>query len=545
MANESTQSSELIGEAAAAADAAEKVQTRRQGLIAGLAVWAVIGGLIVWNVAAAWMWLYAVVLAVVALAFAVPQIRERVMAWTPTTRTGILVVGIIPLALLGVVALVFLPDVHHAFALNMTFWFVASLLPASMYYLFIGTRKRSLLNEYIGNLFRMGIIPAVGQDESGSTERRVLAALEKFEAVYGPLPNARRLARRILHGEREISDDRDMGGGISSLLAPTVAIPLTLSTILIALGWLLVLDIPATAPDLTALVGPAPPDASGRVSLAVLAFPRPEPTYFAFLGAYFFAIQMLFRRYVRRDLGPSAYVAVSQRIILAVIGAWAAYVALLVLKPTNAEEYAAIIGFVIGVFPRIAWQFVSAAIRTFSFSWLLLPSLRSRLPLSDLDGLTVWHEARLEEEDIENIPNMATADPVDLMLNTRFPPGRIIDWIDQSILYTAIGPDPANGDSLCEGLRRFGVRTASALRVIARQTAPGQPVTLGELDPVAVTELVRSLEIYPNLRLVEAWRGITAPTANEQPVAPERLVEIDAPARDPGAGVTTRAGRPQ
>jgi hypothetical protein len=48
--------------------------------------------------------------------------------------------------------------------------------------------------------------------------------------------------------------------------------------------------------------------------------------------------------------------------------------------------------------------------------------MMSRLPLSDLDGLTVWHEARLEEEDIENIPNMANADLVELLLNTRLSP---------------------------------------------------------------------------------------------------------------------------
>ena len=63
------------------------------------------------------------------------------------------------------------------------------------------------------------------------------------------------------------------------------------------------------------------------------------------------------------------------------------------------------------------------------------------MPVSDLDGLTVWHEARLEEEDIENIPNMATTEIVDLMLSTRFPPDRIIDWVDQAIFFTHLGPD--------------------------------------------------------------------------------------------------------
>jgi hypothetical protein len=59
--------------------------------------------------------------------------------------------------------------------------------------------------------------------------------------------------------------------------------------------------------------------------------------------------------------------------------------------------------------------------------------MMSQLPVSDLDGLTVWHEARLEEEeDIENIPNMANADLVELLLNTRLPSERIIDCTRRS-----------------------------------------------------------------------------------------------------------------
>ena len=34
---------------------------------------------------------------------------------------------------------------------------------------------------------------------------------------------------------------------------------------------------------------------------------------------------------------------------------------------------------------------------------------------------------------------MASADIVELMLNTRLPADRIIDWVDQAILYTTSG----------------------------------------------------------------------------------------------------------
>ena len=93
-----------------------------------------------------------------------------------------------------------------------------------------------------------------------------------------------------------------------------------------------------------------------------------------------------------------------------------------------------LLGFVIGVFPVVVWRVIrSLTTKLFVFA---VPNLESKFTLDGLDGLTVWHQSRLEEEDIENIPNMATADIVDLLVNTRLPAGRIIDWVDQAILLT-------------------------------------------------------------------------------------------------------------
>jgi hypothetical protein len=199
--------------------------------------------------------------------------------------------------------------------------------------------------------------------------------------------------------------------------------------------------------------------------------PISSPVRFAFLGAYFFALQLLFRRYIRRDLRASAYVAVSLRIVIAVISIWVAVevVAMapefLVASPQqkhSIEKFLLVLGFVIGVFPRVAWQVIQSGLKRIGS--IIVPALETQLPLRDLDGLTVWHEARLEEEDIENIPNMATADVVDLFINTRFPADRIIDWVDQAILYTTLGPDP-DDDEMCprKHLAQFGIRDATSL----------------------------------------------------------------------------------
>src|SRR5262249_59246845 len=124
----------------------------------------------------------------------------------------------------------------------------------------------------------------------------------------------------------------------------TTTIPVMLSTILIALGWLVTLP-PAQVPQRVT-------DAS---SWAHVIEPTATPVTLAFLGAYFFSLQMLFRRYVLKDLGGSAYVAVSIRIILAVIGTW-----ILMVVSGLDEKYLLVAGFVFGVFPRVIWQIVAS-----------------------------------------------------------------------------------------------------------------------------------------------------------------------------------------
>jgi hypothetical protein len=95
----------------------------------------------------------------------------------------------------------------------------------------------------------------------------------------------------------------------------------------------------------------------------------------------------------------------------------------------------------------------------------VLPSVEAKQPLDELDGLTIWHEARLEEEDIENVPNMATADVVDLMLHTQIPAERLLDWVDQAILFKVLGPDKEKDlPTTRRGrLRIGGMRTATQL----------------------------------------------------------------------------------
>jgi hypothetical protein len=454
-------------------------------------------------------------------------VRHDILGASARRKIGWVIFCVIPfsLALLGAISLLRAP--HQVILLRSVFLAIVSLLPAMLYYLFIVSRKPSLLYEYWANLHRLGLLeaqrlgfgPNAGAHESELDRRlRVASYIQKFEAVYGsvsePLRNAL-LSPNGRGGSSSIPPSPDDSEGPSPAQRPAVtvftsetAIPVVLATLLIGLGWFLTL-----AP--WEMVRISDEDTSLLSHLRLVLQPKGIIVCFAFLGSYFFSLQMLFRRYVRKDLRATAYIAVSLRIILAVLGTWAVVQAANVLKIPNLSqdggEYQGllVVGFVIGAFPPVAWQVIQSAFRKVTGAKYFVPSLSSEMPVSELDGLTVWHEARLEEEDIENIPNMATADIVELMLNTRTPPERIVDWVDQAILYTQLGPEKKSR----QRLREHGIRTASDLVVAYAKSQKRGSADLEAFEKIVPSDgrariraMVDTLSNYPNLQIVQKWR---------------------------------------
>jgi hypothetical protein len=508
-------------------------------------------------------WVVLVGFVVVAAAVQFRKIRSAFTHTSAQRRIGLVIFIAVPVMLVGMFTLFLLRTVElQIAALRVVFLGVVCCLPAVMYYLFIATKKSSLLNEFMISLDRLGLLTPrhlhghlvlSGLAKEGAEERRkrMLTYVQKFEAVYGAVPTE--LGNVVL--DPTVPMDRSLSGPMRRIESPgnvftlDTAIPVLIATILVALGWLITLPpwegqfrIRDTASSVAVAINAVPGIATDAAPIPVArpwadrwadAFsPLKTPVHFAFIGAYFFSLQMLFRRYVRRDLRASAYVAVSQRIILSVIGTWVAVEAALLLSGSGGTSGAAdtsrwtitakdlmVLGFVIGVFPRVAWQVIQAAVKRFTGAAVLLPTLQAQLPISDLDGLTVWHEARFEEEDIENIPNLATADLVDLLINTRFPPDRLVDWVDQAILYTHLGPagkDEKPGAR--EILRSHGIRTASSLIEVYDRSADHDTTVLLEkvLDgpaapgPSRLQSLVDAVQTNPNLVLIQTWRGMHA-----------------------------------
>jgi hypothetical protein len=432
-------------------------------------------------------------------AAAKPKDKPWYVTLRSNTAAAVMIFVVTPLILVGIGAPMVVPA-YRVVTFRSFLVLTLCLLPATMWYLFIITRRASLLNDFVTSLNRLGLLQPMEYEggDGPARQRRVYAYLQKFEASYGPLSRAVRAS--ILDGrfDPDAAEERSTraSGRPSDVIAASTTIPIILATVLTALGWLVTL-----------------PPYGGKEPLEIVE----QPLTYAFLGAYFFSLQMLFRRYVRRDLRGSAYVAVAMRVILAVIGAGVAVEAVRLLNPAVSNRSLLVVGFTIGVFPKVAWQVVQTAFR--QVTGLVVKGLRTEAPLSALDGLTVWHEARLEEEDIENVPNMATTDIVELFLNTRVPPNRLIDWVDQAILYTHLSP---GGDEKDRGikeleeqrrreLRSLGVRTATSLvELPVRDPATRRLLASRQLDPDALALVQEAVKSSDNFALVRRWRCLSA-----------------------------------
>jgi len=130
------------------------------------------------------------------------------------------------------------------------------------------------------------------------------------------------------------------------------------------------------------------------------------------------------------------------------------------------------------------------------------------------------------------------------MLQTRIPVPRLVDWIDQVVLYLHVGPR-ANRKELLEKLRGYGIRTATDLdNAFDTATTDAQKkalYTIVEPKPgpgPPRLELVRaSLEDEEWMANLRAWRS--ASTASLSPIRLRVATLKDEPA---SAAITTAAG---
>jgi hypothetical protein len=371
--------------------------------------------------------------------------RPAIGRWTRGFRAfyASLLIGTVLASLLP--AVLFQPN-SRVFLLKLVAAALLASLPGLLYLEFIRFKGQTLYDEYVINLFRLGIdrdcnLPAPPSHtsyylrwkkdherlETNSTDNLYR---KKFEAVYGQ----QAVSTRGLFADPDSRPERSEG-----------FFPVLLATVLLCVGWAMVVQ-----PELYRnidLLGGLP--LSGRPKLPI------EALEYGFIGAYWFILQDVIRRYFRDDLKTAAYVSASARIILVVI-----VVTMVSLASTSASTQLNVLAFFIGIFPQIGVQILKAGVNKAFMG--VVPSLDCKYPLSDLDGLTIWDQARLFEEGIEDLHGLVTANLVDVILGTRIPVDRLVDWLDQALLYLHV-PAESGGRKPREALRALGIRTATDL----------------------------------------------------------------------------------
>lgn len=401
---------------------------------------------------------------------------------------------------------------------------ILSSLPALLYVRFVEFRGPSVWSEYVFNLHRLRVennkakLPRTLDDyrprsdmESGKSidGQEINIYTQKFDAHFG-----RSNRRRWQQG---IDGDHSRQG--SSLVQQLdLLFPILVSTIVVTIGWAFVF----ADPDFLAGGGP----------------PLVEQVRAGFLGGYVFVLQFLVRRYFQNDLKASAYYAVTERIIVVAI-----VVAILNVASPLSNNAAIPTAFAVGMFPVVGLRAINSLVSRGLKS--NIPSLQSAYPLSDLDGMTIWYETRLLEEGIEDMQNLTTANIVDLMLNTRIPVGRIVDWLDQAYLYIHLapveGPRRASkrkergqeGPTGRDGsdrylLRRYGIRCATDLEdafagygkstfLESRVSKADQGeyyrslknlINVGDGSPSVTLTVLNCLRREPNLEHVRSWKAL-------------------------------------
>ncbi len=327
---------------------------------------------------------------------------------------------------------------------------VLSGLPALLFYLFDRQKLGTLREEFLRSV--VVLIPSIH-------------TLRDAESVFGLRADA-------------ILGDSSPGKQAGRFLPHNRSI-IFVTTIIVTIGWVVALA-----------------NGSGKTGWPLVQYfiPAPNPFVYAFLGAYTFGILMLFRRYSRSDMKPSAYAHFAVRTITAIIITW---VFMLIMPESKDNAFILACAFTIGFFPDTGLTAIFEFIKNSKHIKKKIPSLSEKFALERIDGINIYHRTRLIDEGIENMENLAHAELIELMLQTRIPLATLIDWIDQSILFLHVGSKDASDEEDMNILRKYGIRTASDLEKTRDEATKG-----GEEELKAFLSILNSGESVSRLKTI-------------------------------------------
>lgn len=265
-------------------------------------------------------------------------------------------------------------------------------------------------------------------------------------------------------------------------------------------------------------------DAFGQ-PLARPAFPLDilvgRAMFWCWLGAYIYSVDRTIRHYLAHDLTPNVYVTVAKRFTVAfVVGALIGLAVgasnrALGLPFDSSMTSVYVVCFFVGLFPETGINWIK---HTANKILQQADTSADQLSLSNIDGISLWHEGRLDQEGIENVQNLASANLLALVANTPFDVGQVVDWVDQAVLLINVTSDQV------VALGKAGMQFASAVvEAIANNPEQVRLATGINLEELVI--LRQTLQSATNLGLIERYR------------AHQRKLEVRSPVSPAAAGV--------
>jgi hypothetical protein len=166
-----------------------------------------------------------------------------------------------------------------------------------------------------------------------------------------------------------------------------------------------------------------------------------RPIIFAFIGVYLFNLGSMVRRLYLSDLTEHVFWGSLNRLLLSVGTALVVMTSFHLSGGGNDSDSffdSDVLFFGIGF---LANAFLQAVLQAGLHIGKVKQSKSEDLPLQLVRGINIWKEYRLEEEGIEHVENLATADVIDLAVKTHYPLRTLIDWVDQALIISRFGKD--------------------------------------------------------------------------------------------------------
>jgi len=159
------------------------------------------------------------------------------------------------------------------------------------------------------------------------------------------------------------------------------------------------------------------------------------PIVVTFVGAYLFNMGLIVRRLYLYDLNDNLFWGCMNRLLLSIGVA----IAMAIAFPDQRDDITLVFFATPFILNKVLVGILHAA--TAQLGKLLnRAGQQADMPeLQQINGINIWKEYRLEEEGIEEVQNLATADVIELAVKTHYNLRTLIDWIDQAIVLTRFG----------------------------------------------------------------------------------------------------------